>query len=311
MAVPVDTSSYKEVVLFLAIAAIVVPLFTRLKVSPVLGFLGAGALFGPFGLGRLVADAPWLRFVTIAGSEEVSHLAEFGVVFLLFTIGLELSFERLRTLRRLVFGLGAAQVVLSVAALAALGMALGLPAAVAGIGGVALALSSTAIVIPILAARRRLNSPTGRASFSVLLFQDLAVAPILFTLAALASTRPGESPLWSILLAFGQAAIGLALIVLVGRVALRPLFHLVAQTRSPELFLAACLLIVIGAALLAASSGLSMALGAFVAGILLAETEFRRAIEAVVEPFKGLLLGVFFVSVGMGLDLSALARAPV
>lgn len=311
MADAANVGAYKEIILFLATAGVVVPLFGRFRISPVLGFVGAGALMGPFGLGRFVPSMPWLGTFTISNSEEVAHLAEFGVVFLLFTIGLELSWERLRTLRRLVFGLGSAQVVLSAVALAAIGMALGLPPTVAGIGGVALALSSTAIVIPILAEQRRLNSPTGRASFSILLFQDLAVAPILFTLAALNPAKAGDDLALGLLIALGQAAIAIALIVIAGRLALRPLFHLVAQTRSPELFMAACFLIVITAAVSAASSGLSMALGAFVAGLLLAETEYRRAIEAVVEPFKGLLLGVFFLSVGMGLDVTALGRAPL
>ena len=306
----IDAGSYKEVILFLGTAGIVVPLFTRIKVSPVLGFIGAGALFGPYGLGRFGSDVPGLRWFTIPNSSEVSHLAELGVVFLLFTIGLELSWERLRTLRRLVFGLGAAQVALSAAVLGTLGLAFGLSPLAAGIAGIALALSSTAIIIPILAGQRRLNSPTGRASFSVLLFQDLAVAPVLFTITSVQATGPGGGAITGLLLALVQAGIALAVIVAVGRLALRPLFQLVAQTRSPEMFMAACFLIVVGSALVAATSGLSMALGAFVAGLLLAETEYRRAVEAVVEPFKGLLLGIFFMSVGMGLDLTELVRSP-
>ena len=305
-----DAGAYKEVILFLGTAGIVVPLFTKLRVSPVLGFIGAGALLGPFGLGRLVGEVPWLRYVTISQRDEFAHLAEFGVVFLLFTIGLELSWERLRILRRLVFGLGAGQVVLSTALIAGLAMAFGHPARVALIAGVSLALSSTAIVIPILAAQRRLNSPSGRASFSILLFQDLAVAPILFTLAALGATKPGGLMV-GLLSALGQAALALAVIVIAGRLALRPLFSLVAQTGSSELFMAMSFLTVIAAALAAGATGLSMALGAFLAGLLLAETEYRRAIEAVVDPFKGLLLGIFFVSVGMGLDVTALVRSPV
>lgn len=305
-----DAGAYKEAILFLGTAGIVVPLFTKLRLSPVLGFIGAGALLGPFGLGRLVADAPWLRYVTISQRDEFAHLAELGVVFLLFTIGLELSWERLRVLRRLVFGLGAGQVFLSTALIAGIAMAFGQSAKASLIAGIALALSSTAIVIPILAAQRRLNSPSGRASFSILLFQDLAVAPILFTLAALGATKPG-SLLTDLLSALGQAAVAIAVIFVVGRLALRPLFSLVAQTGSSELFMAMSFLTVIAAALAAGATGLSMALGAFLAGLLLAETEYRRAIEAVVDPFKGLLLGIFFVSVGMGLDVTALLRAPV
>jgi CPA2 family monovalent cation:H+ antiporter-2 len=310
MAAPIEPGSYKEVMLFLATAGVVVPLFSRIKVSPVLGFIGAGALIGPYGLGRFGGDVPWLRWVTIAESEQVAHIAEFGVVFLLFAIGLELSWERLRTLRRLVFGFGAAQVLVTSAVLASAGVALGFRPGQALIAGIALALSSTAIVVPILAERRRLNSPTGRAAFSVLLFQDLAVAPVLFTIAAVDTA--GRGGLFTgLLLALGQAALALVVLVIVGRVAMRPLFHLVAQTRSPELFMAACLLVVMGTALLSAGNGLSMALGAFVAGLLLAETEYRRAIEATLEPFKGLLLGVFFLTVGMGLDVTAIADAPV
>lgn len=310
MSAEADPGSFKEIVLFLVTAGVVVPLFTRIRVSPVLGFIGVGALLGPFGLGRLAGEWTWLSPVTIARSEQVAHIAEFGVVFLLFMIGLELSWERLRVLRRLVFGLGAGQVLLSAVALAGIGVALGLRPGQALLGGLALALSSTAIVVPVLADQKRLSSPTGRATFSVLLFQDLAVAPILFTIAAVDTAARG-SLLTGVLLALAQAAAALVVIVVLGRIACRPLFHLVAQTRSPELFMAACLLTVFGAALLSATSGLSMALGAFIAGLLLAETEYRRAVEAVVDPFKGLLLGVFFLTVGMGLDVTAVATSPL
>ena len=303
-----DIGSYKEVILFLATAGVVVPLAARLRISPVLGFIGAGALLGPYGLGRLTPAFPWLSWFTIPNRSEVSHLAELGVVFLLFTIGIELSWERLRVLRRLVFGLGSTQVVTCAAAIAGIGLALGLPPVAALLAGIALALSSTAIVVPVLAGQKRLGSSSGRATFAVLLFQDLAVAPVLFTIAALDSQG---SLISNLLVSLGQAAVAIVVIVLAGRVAMRPLFQLVAQTRSPELFLAATLLIVIVAALLAAASGMSMALGAFIAGLLLAETEYRRAIEAIVDPFKGLLLGLFFVSVGMGLDVSTLVETPV
>lgn len=309
MAAPTALDTYHELMLFLATAGIVVPLFHRLRVSPVLGFLGAGALLGPYGLGRFVDVVPWLSWLTISSGEEITHLAEFGVVFLLFTIGLELSWQRLRTLRRLVFGLGFLQVCVSA-------LAIGL-AAHAFLGGIvaplligaALALSSTAIVVPVLAESKRLNSPTGRATFSVLLFQDLAVAPILFAVAVLGSEPSNmmTSALW----ALGQAALALVVIVAAGRLALRPLFQLVAATRSGELFMAASLLVVLATGLVTAASGLSMALGAFIAGLLLAETEYRRAIQAMIDPFKGLLLGVFFVTVGMGLDLTHLASDPL
>jgi len=301
--------SYKEAILFLVTAGVVVPLFHRLRLSPVLGFIGAGALLGPFGLGRFAEGTPWLSTVTIANRAEIAHLAEFGVIFLMFMIGVELSWERLRTLRRLVFGLGSIQVVASALVIGAILYALSVPLAAAVIVGLALALSSTAVVLPVLAEQKRLNTPAGRASFAVLLFQDLAVAPVLFAIAVLGRSD-GANVGGALAFALGQAAVAIVVIVVAGRLALRPLFQLVARTRSPELFMAACLLVIIGTALTAAAAGLSMTLGAFVAGLLLAETEYRRAIEATIDPFKGLLLGVFFVSVGMNLDPAHLMSAP-
>ena len=305
----VHAGSYKEAILFLVTAGIVVPLFHRLRISPVLGFIGAGALLGPFGLGRLAEGSHWIQLFTIGNRTEIAHLAEFGVIFLMFMIGVELSWERLRTLRRLVFGLGSLQVSCSALIIGAILYGLHVPLAGAAITGIGLALSSTAVVIPVLAEQRRLNTPTGRASFAVLLFQDLAVAPVLFAIAVLGRNEGGDKGL-ALVLALGQAAVALVLIVVAGRLALRPLFHLVARTRSTELFMAACLLVIVATALTAAASGLSMTLGAFVAGLLLAETEYRRAIEATIDPFKGLLLGVFFVSVGMNLDPAQLVAAP-
>ncbi len=302
--------AYKEPILFLVTAGVIVPLFHRLRISPVLGFIGAGVLLGPYGLGRLTGAQPWLAHVTIANREEFAHLAELGVIFLMFMIGIELSFERLRTLRRLVFGLGSAQVVVSALILDGILVALGAPPAAAALVALALALSSTAIVIPVLAERRRLNSPTGRGTFAVLLFQDLAVAPILFAIAVLAKSDAAHAGS-ALALAIGQAVVALAVIFGVGRLALRPLFQLVARTKSPELFMAACLLVIAATALVSAAAGLSTTLGAFIAGLLLAETEYRRAIEATIDPFKGLLLGVFFVSVGMNLDPAQLVAAPL
>ena len=300
---------YREAILFLVTAGIVVPLFHRLRISPVLGFLGAGALLGPFGLGRFADAHPWLAPFTIGNRSEIAHLAEFGVIFLMFMIGIELSWERLRVLRRLVFGLGSLQVGCSALILGAILYGLNVPLTGAVIVGIGLALSSTAVVLPVLAEQKRLNAPTGRTSFAVLLFQDLAVAPVLFAIAVLGRDDGGDKG-WALAMALGQAAIALVLIVVAGRLALRPLFQLVARTRSTELFMAACLLVIVGTALTAAASGLSMTLGAFVAGLLLAETEYRRAIEATIDPFKGLLLGVFFVSVGMNLDPAQLVAAP-
>lgn len=304
-----EPGAYKDVVLFLATAGVVVPLFRRWRVSPILGFLGAGVFLGPHGLGSLARQAPWLSALTIENPEEVAQLAEFGVVFLLFTIGLELSWERLRRMRHFVFGLGAAQVILCAAVIAAGAYAFGRNPTIALILGAALALSSTAIVMPALVERRRQHSLAGRAAFSVLLFQDLAVAPILVTLA-LVGSKAGEGFSPRLFLAFAPAAVGLALLVVMGRLILRPMLRSVAKAKSEELFVAACLLVVIGSGLVSAIAGLSMPLGAFVAGLLLAETEFRHEVEVVIEPFKGLLLGLFFVSIGIGLNVPLLLQHP-
>jgi CPA2 family monovalent cation:H+ antiporter-2 len=309
MAAEANPESYKEVILFLATAGVVVPVFHRLKISPVLGFLGAGALLGPYGLGRFVEDVPFLRWFTIANREEMGQLAEFGVVFLLFMMGLELSWERLRRMRRLVFGLGVLQILVCAAAIAGAAIYLQLDRVAAVVFGLALALSSTAIVLPVLADAKRLNSPTGRTSFAILLAQDLAVAPILFAVTLLGSAE-GDGTATAFLFALLKAFLALAVIIGGGRLAVRPLFQFVARTRSPELFMAVSLLLVVATSVGAAASGLSMALGAFVAGLLLSETEYRRAVETTIDPFKGLLLGVFFVSVGMQLDTAWLLRDP-
>lgn len=309
MAGGAPSGEYKDLVLFLATAGVVVPIFRRWRISPILGFLMAGVVLGPFGLSALQPTFPWLHYFTVDRPEQIAQLAEFGVVFLLFTIGLELSWERLRTLRRLVFGLGLLQVVVCASGIAGLALLLGLGPVAAATVGTALALSSTAIVMPLLSEQKRQYSHTGRAAFSILLLQDLAVAPILVTIAVLAGNHSARfSP--RLLLAFAPAALGLLALVVLGRLVLRPMMKSVARAKSQELFVAACLLVVIGAGLIAAVSGLSMALGAFVAGLLLAETEYRHEVEATVEPFKGLLLGLFFVSVGISLDLSLVIAEP-
>jgi len=306
----VQPGAYKDVVLFLATAGVVVPLFRQWRISPVLGFLGAGVVLGPYGLGSLAHEVEWLNAFTIDNPGELAQLAELGVVFLLFTIGLELSWERLRSLRRYVFGLGALQVVLCLTATALAAFMMGQPPAAAIAIGAALALSSTAIVMPILAEQKRQHAIAGRATFSVLLFQDLAVAPILVTLT-LMGRRSDEPFSPAMLLSLLPAIIGVAALFLFGRLLLRPMLRSVARAKSEELFLAASLLVVVGAGLVSALAGLSMALGAFVAGLLLAETEFRHEVEVRVEPFKGLLLGMFFISVGIGLNVPLLLDRPV
>jgi CPA2 family monovalent cation:H+ antiporter-2 len=310
MAAAVDPATYKEVLLVLGTAAIIVPAFHRLKISPIFGFMLMGVILGPDGLGRLAAAWPWMGYVTITEREQFEHVAELGVVFLLFMIGLELSFERLRTMRRLVLGMGLTQMVLSTLAIGVVILQFGRTPAEALIVGAALALSSTALVIQILAEQKRLGSTVGRSSFAVLLLQDIAVVPLLVLISLLGASASGG--LASVLgLAGLKAVVSVAGIVLAGRYLLRPVFRRVAATRSPELFMAACLLVIFGTSLVTAVSGLSMALGAFLAGLILAETEYRREIEVTIEPFKGLLLGVFFFSVGMTLNVEKILAQPV
>ena len=305
---PVDLSVYKETLLFLVTAGVIAPLFFRLRVSPVLGYLLAGVALGPYGLGSIDLKAPWLNALAI-NVEAIDRIAAFGVVALMFTMGLELSFERLKRMRALVFGLGLAQVVVTTLLLAAAAWRLGLSPPAALAIGAALSMSSTAIVIPMLVESKRLHSGAGRASLAVLLFQDLAVAPLLVMIGAF--TARGESGLaWQLLTTLAPAAIGLTALVVFGRLALRPFFHFVAETKSREFFMAACLLVVLGDGLAAAASHLSMALGAFVAGLLLAETEYRREIELTIEPFRGLLLGLYFVSVGAGINPAFIVARP-
>jgi monovalent cation:H+ antiporter-2, CPA2 family len=305
----ITSGHYREALIFLGTAGVVVPLFRRLKVSPVLGFLGAGILLGPYGLGALAQNYAWLSPFAFGNVGEIAQIAEFGVVFLLFMIGLELSWQRLAIIGRLVFGLGALQVFGSAAALGALAVLLKETPVSAAILGLALSLSSTAIVIPVLAEGKRLGTAAGRTIFAVLLFQDLMVAPLLFMVTMLGIRGGG---IGAALVSFLVPALtGLSILVLGGRAVMRPLFRHVAAAGSTEFFMAACLFVVIGTGVVTAASGLSMGLGAFVAGILLAETEYRREIEVTIDPFRGLLLGLFFVSVGATLNLSKIFSNPL
>lgn len=310
MAAGVDFAAYRDVLIILGTTAVTVPVLARFGISSVIGFLGIGALLGPFGIGRLTEAVPWLKWIEVTNSKEISIFAELGVVFLLFLIGLELSYERLTRMRRLVLGLGTAQVVGSTSLIALAAWLAGQPVAAATLIGGALALSSTAIVVEQLAEQKRLASTTGRTSFAILLMQDLAVIPLLFLVGALAS-RSNGSVLVGLGIAVAQGIIAIALVVLLGRLVLRPFLRLVATADGPEVFMAATVLIAIGTGVVTAAFGVSMALGAFVAGLLLAETEYRRAIEATLEPFKALLLGVFFFSVGLSIDLSLVATRPI
>jgi K+:H+ antiporter len=309
-AVPFDASVYKQALVVLGAAGVVIPLFHRLHVSSVLGFMLVGIVVGPFGLASLAPHLAWLSAITISAPESIEPIARLGVVLLLFMIGLELSFERLWVMRRLVFGLGCIQVVLCAGALAGATVLLGYSRMSATVIGLALAMSSTAVVIQVLSEEKRLNTAAGRSSFAILLFQDLAVVPVLLVFGALGpSNHTGSAT--GLGLAVGQALLTIAAIVSLGRLVLRPLFRSVARTRSPELFVAACLLVVIATGLATAAAGLSMALGALIGGLLLAGTEYRRQVEVTIEPFKGLLVGVFLISVGMSLDIRTALADPL
>lgn len=287
-----DASFLGEALIFLLAAVLVAPLFERFKSSPVLGFLVAGMLIGPHALG-LVAESATTR-----------RLGELGVVFLLFTIGLELTIERLKVMRRHVFGLGTAQVLLTglVITLAATFAGLGTGAAIVVGGG--LALSSTAVVLQLLSERGELATRFGRVCVAILLLQDLAVVPMLILVPAFGYEEV------SILRAMGgavlKAAAVLAVILVVGRLVLRPLFRLVAASRSPELFAAMTLLLLLGTSWLTGQAGLTIGLGGFLAGAMLAETEYRHQVAADIQPFRGILLGLFFMTVGMSVDLGLL-----
>ncbi len=284
-----------QAAVFFGAAVIIVPIFRRLGLGAVLGYLAAGTLIGPYGL-KLFTDVG-----------DIVHTAELGVVLLLFIIGLELQPSRLWTMRTAVFGLGGAQVAITGLLLTAAAMALGLGARTAVVAGISLAFSSTAFVLQTLAERGELKDRHGRAAFAILLFQDLAAIPMLAVVPLLGAGYAIASAS-SIILNVTKIVAVLTVVVIGGTYLLRPVLRSVAKTRTPELFTATALLIVAGTALLMDSVGISMALGAFLAGVLLANSEYRHELEADIEPFKGLLLGLFFMSVGMGLNL-ALLRA--
>ncbi len=288
-----------DALVILGAAGIVIPVFARFRITPIIGFILIGVLVGPFGLGSLVERIPWLEYITITNPEALTPFADFGIVLLLFAIGLELSFNRLWQLRRLVFGLGALELIIIGSSLAAfLGLAGLLDWKGALALGFALAFSSTAIVLPISGTR----TPVGRAALSMLLFEDIMIVPIIFILGALAPNAQSEG--WEGLIqTLWQGGLVIAVLLIAGRFALPRLFAQAARTKSPELFLAASLLVVIGASLATALAGLSPIVGALIAGLLIAETEYHTEVELIMEPFKGLALGVFLITIGMSINL--------
>jgi monovalent cation:H+ antiporter-2, CPA2 family len=279
----------------------VIPLFHRLRLSPVLGFMLVGVAVGPFGLAMLADHLPLLGVITLNRPETIAPIAELGISMMMFMIGLELSLERLRVMRRLVFGFGLLQFVLCAVAIAGVAYALGAPPLLAVVAGPALSMSSTAVVVQVLSQEKRLGGPVGRTSLGVLLLQDIAAVPVLFAISVFGAG--GGARTWALV----QAVVVVLGLIAAGRLVLRPLFRGVARTGSPELFVAACLLVILATGLATAMVGLPMELGSLIAGLLLAETEFRRQIEVTIDPFKGLLLGVFLISVGMSLDLADIA----
>lgn len=286
--------------IYLGAAVLVVPLSKALGLGSIIGYLVAGIAIGPWGLGL------------VSSVEDVLHFAEFGVVLMLFLVGLELEPKRLWNLRRPIFGWGTAQVLSCAAVLFAVGFAAGVAWRVALVAALGLALSSTAIALQVLGERNLLKTPSGQAGFSILLFQDVAAIPILALLPLLAGATAAEQSLSGLDRTLeGLKIVGvIAGIILGGRLALRPLLRWIARSNTPEIFTAAALLLVVAIAALMQFVGLSMALGAFLAGVLLAESEYRRELETDIEPFKGLLLGLFFIAVGMSINFGVLIASP-
>jgi CPA2 family monovalent cation:H+ antiporter-2 len=293
-----STSGFSDALVILGAAGLVIPIFARFRISPIIGFILIGVAFGPSGLGSRTTTYPWLHYLTISNAHRIEPFAELGIVLLLFSVGLELSFRRLWSMRRIVFGVGAAELI-GCAVIIGAGLhwiGQGIPGSI-GLG-LALALSSTAIVLPLVGTQ----SAVGRAALGMLLFEDVALVPIVFALGAMAPTATaGVGPLVGTLLLGGAVAIGL---LFGGRLLLPILFGQAARTKNPEVFLAACLLVVIVSSMVTSAIGFSAVLGALIAGIVIAETEYRGEVEVITAPMRGLGLGIFLITVGMSVNLS-------
>ncbi|ATW05195.1 cation:proton antiporter [Sphingorhabdus sp. YGSMI21] len=296
---PLENPAFIDAIVILGAAGIVIPAFARFRITPIIGFILVGVLLGPSGLGSLQGQYSWLQFVTINDREAIEPFAEMGIILLLFSIGLELSFKRLWSLRRLVFGVGAAELLASGLIIGSVLYLLGQNSAGALGLGLALALSSTALVLPMSGTK----SPVGRAALAMLLFEDVAIVPIIFLLGAISpaiTADGGWDDLGRTLLMGGAVIIGM---LVLGRLLLPRIFAQAARTKSPELFLAVSLLVIILASLATAATGLSPIVGALLAGLLIAETEYHGEVEVITQPFKGLALGVFLITVGMQIDI--------
>ncbi|HEV2865534.1 MAG TPA: cation:proton antiporter, partial [Allosphingosinicella sp.] len=302
MAPEFSTSGLSDALVILAAAGVVIPAFARIRISPVIGFILIGVLVGPAGLGAMAGQLPWLNYLTISNAHAIEPFAEFGIILLLFTIGLELSFRRLWNMRRLVFGAGAAELILSGVVIGGGLYLAGYSSAAAFALGFALALSSTALVLPLV----NRSSAVGRSALGMLLFEDVAIVPIIFALGALAP-RGDSGGVGGMLTTLMWGTVAVAVMLVLGRLVLPRLFAQAARTKSPELFLAVSLLTVMAAALATSAVGLSPIMGALIAGILIAETEYRGEVEAMMAPFQGLGLGIFLITVGMSLDVRRVA----
>jgi CPA2 family monovalent cation:H+ antiporter-2 len=298
---PMDSLNFRDIAVVIGAAGLVIPAFAALRISPVVGFILVGILVGPYGIGALTQT---LSPLTISNAEALAPLAEMGVALLLFALGLELSADRIRTMRNIVFKLGPAQLLGCAAVIALLLAPFGLEIGTLIALGLTLSLSSTAVGLQLLSSSGKLGTKAGRTAFGLLLFQDIAIAPILLGFAA--SKSDG-----GFLASLAVSALALGVIILGARLLLPLLLLQAARTRRPELFLAAALVILIASGAIAHTAGLSPAIGTLTAGIMLAETEYRRQIEATILPFQGLLLGVFLIWVGMRLDLPAVGREPL
>ncbi|NJM50401.1 MAG: sodium:proton exchanger [Sphingomonadales bacterium] len=304
MAAELQTSQgLNDILVILGAAGIVIPAFARFRITPIIGFILVGILVGPMGLGSLAGEYPWLKWITISNAENIAPVGEYGIILLLFSIGLELSFKRLWTLRRLVFGVGAAELIGS-------GLIIGIALYIFGYGvaaalgiGIALALSSTALVLPISGTK----SAVGQSALAMLLFEDIAIVPIIFILGAI-GPQADANGFDGIITTLWQGGLVIIAMLVLGRFLLPALFGQAARTKSPELFLAASLLVVIVSSLLTGMVGLSPIVGALIAGLLIAETSYHGEVEVMTAPFKGLALGVFLISIGMSIDLQFVAN---